>query len=512
MPLHRRTVLIACLLFLLLATIVYIPASPPLHPIQDRDAGVFLYVAKQMQLGYVPYRDVWDHKPLGIYLLPLLGFSVSGGSLWGPWVFAVFVLTISACLGFLLLRIQIGTGLSFAVICSWLLGMSLFVQRDPFLTETTALPFQIAAFLLVFWLVPHPSWERARWGWLMLGATIAFSGLLKPFLAGLPAVAALLLLVRTAKREQVNSILWMCYGVVGPLAGALIYLISNHALKPFYDQVILYNLAYGDVSWHDRLLGIAYALQENSAVSLTASIAWVSMGVLLQTNRASANERSFLLLLWIGWPLDLILSSLPGRTYLHYYIGSFWLSFVMIGWLLYKLQNYIARWQVVILFRWIFLASMFIASLETWLQIFAMETLGEQEQRAAISYVESNVPQNHSVLFWGAETSLYLATNRTAPTRVVYQYPLYTLGYETAEISKELLTSLETKKPEVIIDTSATNPAIPPLNPQDLRQWQSPVSGYGMTPGGDVISSYVADNYEIVDVINGSWPVYQLKK
>ncbi len=184
----------------------------------------------------------------------------------------------------------------------------------------------------------------------------------------------------------------------------------------------------------------------------------------------------------------------------------------MIGWLLFKLQDFIAHQQVVVLFRWLFLGSMFVSSFEVWFQILTMETVGEREQQAAVSYIEANVPRDRPVLFWGAETSLYLATGRAAPTRVVYQYPLFTLGYETTEISEEMLNSLEEQKPVIIIDTSATNPVVPPLDPEGLAMWHSPEDAYGVTPASDRISSYVAENYEVVDLINGMWPVYKRKQ
>jgi hypothetical protein len=390
--------------------------------------------------------------------------------------------------------------------------MSLFVRRDPFLTETTALPFQIGAFALVLWLIQRPVWIRARWGWLTLGATIAFSALFKPFLAGLPCLATLMVLFYTPHEERWKSMLWISYGLFGPLMSALLYLIHNHALQQFYDQVILYNAAYGNVSWHDRVISINAALQDNMAISITAFVAWISIGLTLWRHGPSARERFFLLLFWFGWPFDLVLSSLSGRIYSHYYISNFWLSFTIIGWLLFKLQEHIARKQIVVLFRWIFLGAIFISSLEVWFQILHMETIGEKEQLAAIAYLEAQVPNDKSVLFWGAETSLYIVTHRTAPTRIVYQYPLYTLGYHTAETSQELLRNIQEEKPEFIIDTSATNPVIPPLNPAGFMQWHSPVDAYGMTPGGDLISSYVAEYYEQVAVLNRAWPVYRLKK
>src|SRR2546426_12263930 len=42
-----------------------------------RDSSVFLYVARQVQEGGVPYRDVWDHKPPLIYYLDVIGLALA---------------------------------------------------------------------------------------------------------------------------------------------------------------------------------------------------------------------------------------------------------------------------------------------------------------------------------------------------------------------------------------------------------------------------------------------------
>ena len=41
---------------------------PPNHQ-PSEDEGVFLYIAHRIAAGGMPYRDVWDHKPPGVYLL-----------------------------------------------------------------------------------------------------------------------------------------------------------------------------------------------------------------------------------------------------------------------------------------------------------------------------------------------------------------------------------------------------------------------------------------------------------
>src|SRR5256885_12737839 len=68
-----------------------------------RDSSVFLYVARRVQEGGGPYRDVWDHKPPLIYYLDVIGLAladrgvpgVAGGGGSGPFsppVLRLFVL------------------------------------------------------------------------------------------------------------------------------------------------------------------------------------------------------------------------------------------------------------------------------------------------------------------------------------------------------------------------------------------------------------------------------------
>ena len=59
----------------------YLPNLPPNH-VPSEDEGVFLYIAHRIAAGGMPYRDVWDHKPPGVYLLDLL----AGADEWGVFV------------------------------------------------------------------------------------------------------------------------------------------------------------------------------------------------------------------------------------------------------------------------------------------------------------------------------------------------------------------------------------------------------------------------------------------
>ena len=50
------------------------------------DSSVFLYIGKMMQNGYVPYRDLFDHKGILLYFIQFLGNVITPGSFTGMWL------------------------------------------------------------------------------------------------------------------------------------------------------------------------------------------------------------------------------------------------------------------------------------------------------------------------------------------------------------------------------------------------------------------------------------------
>ena len=65
MPAARLPVVLLLLLGLVAGTVL---RTPLLDLPLERDEGAYAVVATEMLRGAVPYRDVWDHKPPGVYV------------------------------------------------------------------------------------------------------------------------------------------------------------------------------------------------------------------------------------------------------------------------------------------------------------------------------------------------------------------------------------------------------------------------------------------------------------
>src|SRR5512134_3956359 len=63
------------------------------------DQGLYAYVATEwVERGRIPYRDVFDHKPPGIYILYALAVALFGTGMWG---IRIFDLACVMTLGFI---------------------------------------------------------------------------------------------------------------------------------------------------------------------------------------------------------------------------------------------------------------------------------------------------------------------------------------------------------------------------------------------------------------------------
>jgi hypothetical protein len=101
-------------------------------------------------------------------------------------------------------------------------------------------------------------------------------------------------------------------------------------------------------------------------------------------------------------------------------------------------------------------------------------------------------------------------THRNAPTRYVYQYPLYTRGYQTTAMVEEFFRDLASAPPAVIIDTSTTNSLVPPLEPSQRATWVPDDPAFVLLPEMNDVLAYIDSNYVFVGRIGREqWSLYR---
>ncbi len=215
-----------------------------------RDHGAFATIASGLLEGQVPYRDLWDEHPPGIFLLYALSFS-----LFGQYMAAPRLVEALALIGVVLSCRRLGGVFLSSRTAGLMGGAATTLIHAQLEFHQTARPETFAGALTMFALVAttHP-WPRrqAPLGWGLVGILGGLVLLLKPSLGGafLPLILYLffhrkadgyptraqlapgLIIITLSLIPVLGTIAWL--GSTGALPG-LLWTLGNYALLSTLD-------------------------------------------------------------------------------------------------------------------------------------------------------------------------------------------------------------------------------------------------------------------------------------
>ena len=160
-------------------SILLFPIMGSFFSITDRDESAFIYVAKGILEGEVPYLDRWDHKGPAIYALNLAGLAISGS--WGIWIVQTLFLLSSSWFLFLAMKQNFGIFPSLFAVSIFLIYLERFEPGN--FTEYYSLLFQFVT-LYLFARVERRN-RRESWLPLAIGVLGGCAFLLRPNLVGI---------------------------------------------------------------------------------------------------------------------------------------------------------------------------------------------------------------------------------------------------------------------------------------------------------------------------------------
>jgi hypothetical protein len=229
------------------------------------------------------------------------------------------------------------------------------------------------------------------------------------------------------------------------------------------DAALIYNFSY--TGEHASLLfTLGRAFLALNIIALIALIGYVTILFGKRKNAKSDSTLEWYALLLIAWPIEMLLSSLSGRAYNHYYIC--WLP--VLGLLCaFAFHSYAKSFANVLSTRpieltYTFLIIVLFIGSSSSLLIYA-ETLtgwitGEQlpEQIDPVStYVEQHTELGDKVLAWGAEARINYLTGREAPS-AYFLYPLFIPSRVTVPMADRFLEDIRVNPPALIVDAYAS--------------------------------------------------------
>ncbi|MBI5965621.1 MAG: glycosyltransferase family 39 protein [Chloroflexi bacterium] len=501
------------LILFLLCFIVLVPVSPALQPIPHRDSGVFLYIGKGVLEGKIPYLDFWDHKGPLIYYINALGLFLFKESYWGVWFIEILFLTISAMLGFSLMRNRFAASIAIVGSASWVLALgNVFTTQfggGNHVEEYALLLYMAQIYLFLRRRKNMPGTGEFFFIGVFAGLCILLRPNLISPLAGiyLTILWEMFMLKKEDRTKHFQALAVLSSGLVLTLAIVLFYFWGQNAIRDMLNDVIVYNFYYSG-SDTKYLSAFFDSFRVLGLINVVGLATWAALILFYKKNILPAKDHFLVRFLILLTPIEVVLSLLSGQGYIHYFIS--WLPvlgillcvFMEAGQsFLRKLNNnfYNRYGWVVLCIIVLFQAVPLIKDLQIYYSVMVdkLETgnLFLTGSRRSPEWDDMRrlydvVPVNSEVLFWGNEVEYNFVMKFPSPARYIYLYPFMDGKYATNPMRNEFLSAIKEMKP-VIVDVQPSS--VPPI--KSLSKWKE-------YPGMLPVIYYIKNNYHAAQEMN----------
>jgi hypothetical protein len=451
------------------------------------DNGVFLLIGVRVRSGGVPYRDVWDHKPPGAFLIDALGQLVTPGlDPWlSAWLLSVVATAVAAVIVHRLLSAKLSPRGEWAWSTVCVLGMAVYPAAvGGGYTETYALPLVMVS----LWIVSRRRASihgAAAVGFLLSLACLVSLQCVPPAIA--LGFGVIVLDRRTGTWQEVARRLgaFALAGLVVPVA-ILVWLMARGATAEAVDQLLAYNSYYRAASSGFGLLLAGTALY--LAGPLVPAMATM---VRMVRNPAAFDRLDWLSLAWGGGMMAYLV--VQSRFTLHYFIllapPLVILAATGFDWVLAlgRAATGSARLREGLVIATV-VGFAFTSLTTAYLGVLAFQrgTAEHDNVTLAAAWIQANTPAGTTLFVWGDDTSLYLRADRPGYDAYVYQFPMVTQGYWSPAKTQALLEEWTTRPPQLIAEGEAMVPLFGSVdNVGDSRTYDTL----------DPLRNFVRDNY-----------------
>lgn len=435
------------------------------------DAAVFLLIGSAVRNGALPYRDYWDHKPPGAYLLNAAGqTAVPWLDRWlVDWLMTVAAAVVAMVILERLLRPRVGAVVAWVATLVFTCVVTAYpVALGGGYTESFALPLVMFA----LWLVARG--DRGARSVAATGVALAAACLFSLQAAPAALGIGLAMVVSTPRETARHGLVLVAAGLVLPLA-VIAWLAWGGALAAAWDQLIHYQSVYRSVGPGGWLAAfIATDLIVLGCLLPPAVFTCVRIG-------RRRGELDRVMAACLGWVLAYAaLVAFEQRLDPHYLIlvapALAVIGAPSLAWFVANLRAAQPRIR-----RAAFSLLAITAALTLMLEAWSGEWLAltqpngpawQAEVQTAAAWIDSNTPASASLYVWGNYPGLYLRFDRPPEPPYLYEFPLTTAGYWSASSTHDLVTNWSQAGPDVIVEAPASVPlSMPAASGADPRTY-----------------------------------------
>ncbi len=518
----KRTTAVHIVIYLIVIFLIFIvmdSIAPFREPIPGTDSGIFLYIGDLILDGKYPYLDAWDHKGPMVFYINALGLSLQGNSLCGIWIIQIIAIVFAAFIGYKLLLQAFGFWPSVFGTFMWLFGLPLVIDGGN-LTEEYALPFQFAM-LLFFWKSLH---SKNTLNSFLIGLFAALAFWLRANIVGIPIAIGLFQLWYAFSIKSLAEWKKLLFMILGGLSVSLVIIIvfsMQNNLNGLLDGSFLFNFRYTESTLINQWNSFSLGVRIMPSLSLFAFAGWLFILVSLNMKNGITNSRRQLAtVLALVFPLELLLVSLSGRSFPHYYMSllpvyalsaGYFLAFISGSVFQKNTANPMGSYSNAILgivlliaanlFPLISAAPPALNTIETVISTRelpkAISSSIKLEQ--AVLFINEYLSPDDTLVLWGKDLSINWVTGFSNPSRHIFQDHFFVPGYATQELINEYIDDLYTHRP-IIVDTTVKSGFIPSLGTRLIK----------LPKVVRPLYNFVISNFAQVGVIEGpGWPVYK---
>lgn len=449
-----------------------------------RDQAIYATVADGVLRGEMPYRDVWDFKPPGIFLAYAAAFALLGNSMMAPRLLEVLGLLL------LVLGLRRLGGKLFGSETAGLVGGAvaalIHAQLDFWHSgqpETFGGYATVAALVLT---VAEPSRHRRVLVWAGIGLCFGLAFLFKPPLGGGVIVCAAAVARRTradggTPRQALLPALVMALGALAPLLACAAWFALGGAWAEMRWTLGEFTPGYTQLSWVGRSAPeMFYFAVEEGIFKLSALLAAGFVAAIVMRPLHGRELEGFFLVLGVA-SVQLAGVAMQGKFFQYHYAATIPLLAFVSGAGLYKLWRRLALGSpsgVVAFLSFVVVVTSMRSPVRDlpegfWRRsllrlgyLFHTGPLSTREEldkelyyvadynldadrRVAIE-VSRRVPEDRPIFVWGFEPAIYWMSGAGSSSRFIYNVP-QRAEWQRDKARRDLMDDLRKRPPAMVV-------------------------------------------------------------
>lgn len=437
----------------------------------ESDARLFAYIGSQWVEGKIPYVDIWDNKPPGIFVLTaLISSHFSNVFLALSVLEGIFIVGCIVTIYFLMR--QFGAPRSVVVLTTIVATVACnLAYYNECGGRTEIYIIWPAAMSMLFFVFGIHNFRQA---WLLFsgfctGIALMFKTIgLSLFLAQFAFFLWSCLVLRCCSfRFAAFSILSISIGLIFVWLIPITYFSLHGGLIELLDASFFYNFVYGAYSQPSLFaipLKLAYKLRYLVVLVLCVFIVTAYLGndifhairgIRSARARITSNYslNAVLVLLWFFF--DLVASMAGGRYYPHYFLAVIPSLTVLSGfsyWLIIDNEFTVFSKTIRALIVAIIICPLLFYQIgDTVMLINKLKGRHHIKYKRAITFLNDHLKKGDTLFTWGYMPSFYFDTGLQNSTRLLSAHYLFDSPYARKRFENELLYTLERSRPTFIV-------------------------------------------------------------